>query len=67
MSERFQMKLDKFSDIHEIIIKDTDAKNQISFIGTNEVINDNLENMKKIVFLLNMMWNENMNLKEVFE
>ena len=57
-NERFVLCFERFSESHEIIIKDTDGKNQASIIGSNNAITDNLENMKKINFLLNMLWNE---------
>lgn len=53
-NERFQLDFERFNEIHRIIIKDAYGGNQISIIGDNEALRDNLENMKKIVFLLNM-------------
>ena len=65
--DRFKIELNKCSKLHTIIIKDNLGGSEVKIVGENSNIKDNLENMKKINFLLNMQYEEILDLKTDWE
>ena len=61
--DRFKIELNKCDEVHTIIIKDKLGGSEVEIVGENSNIKDNLENMKKINFLLNMQYEEILDLK----
>ena len=65
--ERFSIHLTKHDENHSIFIKDELGGNEICIKGDNDNLKENLEDMKKINFLLNMFYDEVINLKNKLE